>query len=201
MQAVPSTYHQCIKFPFNGIEIVVPSDNSMSINTLSATETLVPHNHSSHEPTPSFIDCEQNLKMMSLGMGEYTLDSISALPVSPRSYGKPSTTKKPFSSAMILFGTFMQSSVPLEAEKEEQAIKDQIYREEEDVEVIVTTPISPKRYGKGYKFLTKMAYQGHGSLIGHKNALVEPLSHTQDRDTRDIVGLGFRLDNDIPTCD
>lgn len=74
---------------------------------------------------------------------------------------------------MTLFGTFVQSSVPLEVEKEEQEIKDWIYREEEDEEeFIVTTPISPKRYGKGYKFLAKMGYQGHGSLIGNKKALV-----------------------------
>ena len=86
-------------------------------------------------------------------MGKYTLDSIVALPVFPRSYGKPTTAKKPSASAMTLFGTFEQSLVTLEAEKEEQAIKDWIYREEEDEEVTVTTPISPKRYGKGYKFL------------------------------------------------
>ena len=83
MQIVPYTYHQCIKFPFNGTEIVVLGDNLMSINTLSVVETLVPHNRSSQEPTPSFIECEQKLKMVSLGMGEYTLDSIVSQLVSP----------------------------------------------------------------------------------------------------------------------
>lgn len=90
---------------------------------LSTAKTLVPHNHSSHELQPSFIECEQKLKMMSLGMGKCTLDSIVALSISPRSYGKPSTKKKPSASTMTLFGTFVQSSVPLETEKEEQAIK------------------------------------------------------------------------------
>ena len=70
MQVVPSTYHQCIKFPFNGTKIVVPNDNLMSINTLSTAKTLVPHNHSSDEPTLFFTECEQKLKMMSLGMDE-----------------------------------------------------------------------------------------------------------------------------------
>ncbi len=52
---------------------------------------------------------------------------------------------------MIIFGSFVQSLVPLEVKKEEQAIKDRIYREEEDTkEVTITTPISPKHYGKGY---------------------------------------------------
>ena len=40
--------------------------------------------------------------------------------------------------------------------------------EEDEEEVTVTTPISPKHYGKGYKILANMGYQGHGSLIGHK---------------------------------
>ena len=57
MQVVPSTYHQCLKFPFNGTEVVVPGDNSMSINTLSIAETLVPNNRSSSDPTPSLTDC------------------------------------------------------------------------------------------------------------------------------------------------
>ena len=46
-----------------------------------------------------------------------------------------------------------------------------------------------------------MGYQGHGSLTGNKNALVEPLSHTQGHDTWDTFGLGFGLENDIPTFD
>ena len=46
-----------------------------------------------------------------------------------------------------------------------------------------------------------MGYQGHGSLTGHKNTLVEPLSHTQGHDTWDTAGLGFGLENNIPTCD
>ena len=46
-----------------------------------------------------------------------------------------------------------------------------------------------------------MGYQGHGSLTGHKNSLIEPLSHTQGRDTWDTAGLGFGLENDLPTCD
>ena len=157
MQATPSTYHQCLKFPFNGTEVVILGDNSMSINTLSTTKTLVPNNQSSSEPTPSLTDCAQKMKMMSLGMGEYTLDSVASLPLSPRSYGRPSAKKKLSVSSMTLFGTFVQSSNYLEAEKEEQAIRDQIYRGDNDEkEVTVTTPISPKQYGKGYKLLANM---------------------------------------------
>ena len=145
-----------------------------------SAEILVPNNRSSSDPTPSLTDCAQKMKMMSLGMGEYTLDSIAALPLSHRSYGRPSVKKKSSASAMTLFGTFVQSSIPLEDKKEEQAIKDWIYRGENDEkEVTVTTPISPEQYGKGYKLLTNMGYQGYGSLTGNKKALTKPLSHTQ----------------------
>ena len=136
--------------------------------------------------------------MMSLGMGEYTLDSIAALPLSPRSYGRPSAKKKPSASTMTLFGTFVQSSIPLEDEKEEQAIRDWIYRGENDEkEVTITTPISPEQYGKGYKLLNNMGYQGHGSLNGNNKALTEPLSHTQGRIARDTTGLGFGAEDDM----
>lgn len=57
MQVVLSTYHQCIKFPFNGIEVIFHGDKSMSINMLSIVETLL-HNLSSHKLQPSFTECE-----------------------------------------------------------------------------------------------------------------------------------------------
>lgn len=46
-----------------------------------------------------------------------------------------------------------------------------------------------------------MGYQGHGSLTSIKNDIVEPLSHTQGHNTQDTIGLGFGLENDIPTFD
>ena len=77
-----------------------------------------------------------------------------------------------------------------------------IYREEEDEEeVTVTTLISLKWYGKEYKFLENMVYQGHGSLTSNTKALVEPLSHTQGRDAWDTTSLGLGLENDMPTFD
>ena len=40
-----------------------------------------------------------------------------------------------------------------------------------------------------------------GPYLVIKKSLVEHLSHTQGRDTRDTTGLGFGLENDIPTFD
>ena len=93
-------------------------------------------------------------------MGEYMLNSIATMPISPKSYGKVIGKMKSPESAMTIFDTFVQSSVPLEAEKEEQEIRDWIYKGEEDDISMVTTPISPKYYGKGYMLLQQMGYQG-----------------------------------------
>lgn len=119
MQAIPSTYHQCIKFLFNGAEIVIPGDNAMSINTLTIVGTFVQHKKPSNDMGVSLLVAEQKLKMMSIGMGEYTLDSIATMHVSPKSYAKPSNNMKPSTFTMIVFGTFVQAIVPLEVEKEE----------------------------------------------------------------------------------
>ena len=89
MQAIPSTYHQCVKFLHNGIEVIISRDNAISINTLTAAETFIPHKKPAHDPQASLAIAEQNLKMLSIGMGEYTLDSIAVMPISPKSYGKP----------------------------------------------------------------------------------------------------------------
>ena len=124
MQAIPSTYHQCVKFLHNETEVIILRDNSISINTLIVVETFIPHNKPAHNPHASLAVDEQNLKMLSIGMGEYTLDYIVAMLISPKTYGKPTGKMKSQESAMTIFDTFVPSSVPLEAEKEEQVVKD-----------------------------------------------------------------------------
>ena len=56
---------------------MIPWDNTMSINNLTTTKTFLP----SHDPSASLLFVEQKLKMMSIGMGEYTLDFIVAMPI------------------------------------------------------------------------------------------------------------------------
>ena len=70
MQAIPSTYHQCIKFLYNRDEIMILEDNTMSINTLIIAKILLPHNRPSHDPSASLLAFEEKLKMVSIGMGE-----------------------------------------------------------------------------------------------------------------------------------
>lgn len=54
MQVVPSTYHQCLKFPFNKQEITisVDSNNPQYCNTVKTTQdTFVPHNREASMPS------------------------------------------------------------------------------------------------------------------------------------------------------
>ena len=47
MRAVPSTYHQCVKFPFHGSEVTIPATTSYTCNMLKAAENFVPTNRES----------------------------------------------------------------------------------------------------------------------------------------------------------
>ena len=42
MQVVPSTYHQCVKFSYNGTEICIPGDNTLSINSIFSKYSCCP---------------------------------------------------------------------------------------------------------------------------------------------------------------
>lgn len=73
MQAVPSTYHQCIKFQFHEVEVTVPTNTSYSCNMLTqSTNNFVPANRESTEFFDAKLkEMEKILKIIDLGMGEY----------------------------------------------------------------------------------------------------------------------------------
>ncbi len=102
---------------------------------------------------------------------------------------------------MTIFDTFVQSSMSLEDEKEDQAIQDWFYREEEPNDITITTLVSRNRYGKGYGLLRNMGYAGHGPLIDSPAALIEPLSHTNGHKNRDTTGLGYIVGDGLPIYD
>ena len=47
MRVVPSTYHQCVKFPFHGSKVTIPANTSYTCNMLKAIENFVPTNRES----------------------------------------------------------------------------------------------------------------------------------------------------------
>ena len=97
---------------------------------------------------------------------------------------------KPSSLAMTLFDTFVQSSVPIQDEKD-VAVRDWIYREEKYMHNEDFTP-SPNAYGRGYSFVKKMGYPGHGPLSNRLDARAEPLDHQLfGCKSKKSVGLGY----------
>ena len=75
---------------------------------------------------------------------------------------------------MTLFDTFVQSPMLIQDEKEDVAIRDWIYREEKYMHNEYFTP-SPNSYGRGYSFVKKMGYPGHGPLSKRLDARSNPL--------------------------
>ena len=49
MRVVPSTYHQCVNFPFHGSEVTIPATTSYTCNMLKVAENFVPTNRESTE--------------------------------------------------------------------------------------------------------------------------------------------------------
>ena len=92
---------------------------------------------------------------------------------------------------MTLFGTFLESLVPIQDEKEEVAVKDQIYREDKYMHNENFSP-SPKAYGRRHTFVKKMGYPRYGPLNHNLDASSEPLDHAKfGCKSKKPVGLGF----------
>lgn len=100
MHAVPSTYHQCVKFPFHGSEVTIPATTSYTCNMLKATENFVPANRESTDYHDNKLkQIEQSFKLKETSTGKYQIEpvlSLTSLPKSLRHYGRPSEEKKPF---------------------------------------------------------------------------------------------------------
>ena len=45
-----------------------------------------------------------------------------------------------------------------------------------------------------------MGYQGQGPLRNNGHALIETLSHTNGRPSKDTTGLGYSAQVDLPKC-
>lgn len=92
MKAIPSTYHQCIKFPYNGVEVIVKGNPNLFIycnNLLPRSKIIIPINREETLPS-TYIDPkivkpstskqgELKGKYKDNGMGEYTLNETMYL--------------------------------------------------------------------------------------------------------------------------
>jgi len=119
LKVVPSTYHQCIKFPHEGQEITIQGDPNpyQYYNSIQPRpEVVIPNNHASASSS-SQVDSatlasssrasQPKLQLKDKGLGEYAISQslcLAQLPLSPRSYKRPilkapkeeRTTKGPF---------------------------------------------------------------------------------------------------------
>ncbi|GLJ20142.1 hypothetical protein SUGI_0365620 [Cryptomeria japonica] len=98
MSAVPSTYHQCIKFPHNGVEVTIKADPNLFIycnNLRTRSEITIPTNREA-VPSSTYVDPEslkastskqaelkEKFKIKDLGCGEYIFH-VDQLPLSPK---------------------------------------------------------------------------------------------------------------------
>lgn len=108
MQEIPSTYHQFIKFPYNGVEITILGDaNPLAFcnNIRHQPDITVPINREATDsssyihptnltspPIPTPKQEKLKMKAQDEGLGEYNISHlfyVGQLSLSPRNYGKP----------------------------------------------------------------------------------------------------------------
>lgn len=118
MEAVPSTYHQCIKFPHNEVEITILDDANpfafcnnirhqpditVSSNREATTSSSYIHpTNLTSPPIPTPKQEKLKMKVKDEGPGEYNISQLfyfGQLPLSPRTHDKPQISLKPVVAA------------------------------------------------------------------------------------------------------
>lgn len=129
MQVAPSTSCQCIKLSFHRSKVTVLANTTYDYNMLTKTTNIfVPTNRESIELYDAKLqDMGNTLKLNDTGIGGYQIEpmlSITSLPLSPHSYGRPFEDKRPspFNLQRIYNGAFVQDTTPLEDENENKDI-------------------------------------------------------------------------------
>lgn len=189
IQVVPSTYNQCLKFPYNGKEISISADSNpfqYCSNLKPTQEIIVPRNKEASSSNTQTIEksfasilssMEKQIKLRDRGNGEY---SISQLPLSPKSYGKPSNSKQqPIVKHLPIFDGAFVSVGTLSEETEDKNVLQGLYKDEEVQTKISNVRIPTEKYGKGFNILQKMGYTRTSPIGKRKEGILEPIQpHT-----------------------
>ncbi|GLJ21626.1 hypothetical protein SUGI_0402520 [Cryptomeria japonica] len=202
MRAVPSTYHQCIKFPHNRVEVTVNGDPNLFIycnNLRSHTEIIIPSNREA-VPSSAYIDPkslkpstskqgELKGRFQDKGMGEYTLNQtmyLRQVMSSPKEYGRPHPNKQ---TSIIVF-KWDPTTFQRWGELEEEGLYKMLYKDiEDDTQDHINIPC--EKYGKGFKILQKFGYDGKTPLGLRKEGVMEPLQPELTVKRECSKGLGF----------
>lgn len=129
---------------------------------------------------------EDKCKIKQKGVGEYSL-SMMDLPLSPKSYGRPSNLPHKYNDH------FVRASTSSAMDEEDNEILNWLYKDEESSaqeKRIQNISIPTHQYGKGFQIMQKIGYKGRGPL-GERNAgLIEPIEMTW-RDSKMKTGVGY----------
>lgn len=117
---------------------------------------------------------EIKYKIGSKGVGEY-LVSLFDIPISPKSYGKPSLNMLPWQ--------YNEHFVRYEGSSQDKNMK------ADENKRIKNIDISSHLFGKGYELMEKMGYSGTRAL-GKGKGIVEPMKTTSRANKLKIV-LGY----------
>lgn len=188
MKVVPSTYHQCLKFSYNNLEVTIlgdPDPFQFCANLRGTTAYQVPTNQAANplesskhiDPsalTPAF---KGKLKIADQGCGEYSMSHafhIEKLPLSPKSYGKPQLlqNKPKFTFQKAPSMTFTSGG----GLHEEHVYENTSTWIKKAIEEKVPTPISPNKYGHGFTIMQKKGYNGCSGLGPQKQGIIEPIT-------------------------
>lgn len=98
MKGIPSAYHQCIKFLYNGVKITIPVDPNYFMycnNPSSKTESTIP-SYREETPSQAFVDPESlkastsksneveiRIQVKEHGVGEYSMSHVLCIKNSP----------------------------------------------------------------------------------------------------------------------
>ena len=171
MHVVPSTYHQCIKFPFHGYEVTIPTSTSYTYNMLEVAKKFVPTNRESFDyHDKKMKQIEQSLQLKEIGMGEYHIEpvlSLTSLLESPNHYMRPFEAKRPFvlTPQTKYNGNFVKAIVPLKEKSENRVISAWLYKEDTPIDLIEQAcEITPEKYSLGLKLMKCFGYKGIGPI-------------------------------------
>lgn len=174
---VPSTFHQCVKFLVNGVEITIHGDPNpfQHCNNLRAsTKNQVPINQEapitsqiesltiSKKATTSQVFSEQPLQIKEEGCGEYSLfRNTSTIPLSTyqRNFGRPQPYSTRVNKGKEIIRYLEDCSFikwdDIQEEELDEDVNSWLYKDEEGY-LKINLPLD--QYGNGFKMLQRHSY-------------------------------------------
>lgn len=210
MKAIPSTYHQCLKFPYNGIEITIDEDHdpfqySTNLHGIPQRQVFF-YQEASSSNSSQYIDTSTisktstsklppstpKVEIQDKGCGEYHMKAsycVSQL-VPLTSYNLPIVDRRQLMVTIHVppTMTFTKWWKPSKEDINEEDVTSWLYKEDNE-ETPPPTQIPKEQYGKGFKIMQDKGYNGHSGLGLHQNGRTKPIIVSKRLKG---LGLGFQ---------